>query len=110
MSNQETIGDRIARVLFQRSFRRRECSHLDLIEHASPKGSVCGGCEQEGTQPFHLRKCLVCGEVGCCDSSKAKHARRHFEETGHALIRSVEPSERWSWCYIDKAYLADVLD
>jgi len=52
--------------------------------------------------------CLVCGEVGCCDSSPARHARRHFEATGHPLIRSIEPGEHWSWCYLDRAYIAEL--
>jgi CPA1 family monovalent cation:H+ antiporter len=50
----------------------------------------------------HLRLCLTCGKVGCCDSSPGKHARRHFEETRHPVIRSLEPGESWRWCYIDK--------
>jgi len=54
--------------------------------------------------------CLICGTVGCCDSSKAKHAREHHEQTGHPLIRSVEPGEDWAWCYLDKAYLTGLFD
>jgi uncharacterized UBP type Zn finger protein len=50
----------------------------------------------------HLRMCLVCGHVGCCDNSKNKHATRHFHETGHPVIRSAEPGETWGWCYVDK--------
>jgi CPA1 family monovalent cation:H+ antiporter len=49
--------------------------------------------------------CLVCGHVGCCDSSPGRHARLHFEETGHPLIRSAEPGESWRWCYPDEIYL-----
>jgi uncharacterized UBP type Zn finger protein len=56
----------------------------------------------------HLRMCLTCGEVGCCDSSPARHARRHHETTGHPLIRSIERGEHWCWCYIDNAYIADI--
>ena len=50
---------------------------------------------------MHLRLCLVCGEVGCCDSSPRQHGRRHFEATGHPVIRSYEPGEAWRWCFVD---------
>jgi len=49
--------------------------------------------------------CLSCGSIGCCDSSARKHARRHFDETGHPVIRSIEADEEWAWCYVDRAYL-----
>ena len=51
---------------------------------------------------MHLRECLTCGHVGCCDSSKNKHATRHFREAEHPVIRSYEPGEDWRWCYVDK--------
>jgi uncharacterized UBP type Zn finger protein len=51
----------------------------------------------------HLRMCQECGHVGCCDNSQGKHATAHFNETGHPLIRSAEPGEDWSWCYVDEA-------
>lgn len=51
----------------------------------------------------HLRMCQECGHVGCCDNSEGKHATAHFELTGHPLIRSAEPGEDWSWCYVDEA-------
>ena len=106
MSKQQRAVDVVQRFLFQRSFRHRECSHLEQVKpHALPD-LVCPRCEVEGTKPVHIRMCLLCGEAGCCDSSKAKHARRHFEETGHPLIRSIEPGEVWGWCYLDKAYIA----
>lgn len=104
-----SLGDRIRRVLFQRSFEHRSCTHLGAISQTETDAPTCRACEAEGTKPFHLRMCLVCGEVACCDSSKAQHARRHHEETGHPLIRSVEDGEDWAWCYTDQAYLWDVL-
>ena len=51
---------------------------------------------------MHLRVCLTCGQVGCCDSSKNRHATRHFQQTGHAVMQSREPGEDWRWCYIDE--------
>lgn len=107
---EERIRDKIARFAFQRSFERRDCSHLDGIAVTHSDVPECQGCEAEGTRTVHLRMCLVCGYVGCCDSSKAKHARRHHVETGHPLIRSLEPNEYWVWCYADRAYLARLPD
>ncbi|MCA1783010.1 MAG: Na+/H+ antiporter [Dermatophilaceae bacterium] len=82
-----------------------ECEHL-LEEPPSavpltPEG--CGACLREGTSWVHLRLCTRCGEVGCCDSSEGRHARAHFEETGHPVMRSLEPGESWRWCYVDEA-------
>jgi len=103
-----TILDTLRRTVFQRSFARRDCAHLDMALVASPARASCAACAREGTGTVHLRMCLTCGEVGCCDSSPARHARRHHEATGHPLIRSIEPREHWSWCYIDEAYLDEL--
>ncbi|MBF4163885.1 Na+/H+ antiporter [Nocardioides acrostichi] len=77
------------------------CRELD--EHPltdGPEQPVCQGCIDEGLTPVALRMCLTCGEVGCCDSSVGRHAAAHFRETQHPVIRSVEPSEDWRWCYV----------
>lgn len=66
----------------------------------------CEDCLKIGGRWVHLRVCLTCGHVACCDSSKNRHARRHYERTGHAIIRSFEPGEDWRWCYVDEAYLS----
>jgi len=80
------------------------CDHL---RHASSAVSpttagFCHECVREKTEPVHLRMCLTCGNVACCDSSVGKHADRHFRETGHPVMRSVEPGEAWRWCYVDE--------
>lgn len=93
------------RLLFQGSVRKRDCEHLDQVEVTDPAPAVCPDCETEGTRPVKIRMCMTCGYTGCCDSSVPKHARRHFEQTGHPLMRSVEPHETWAWCYVDKAYM-----
>jgi len=103
------VGDTLRRALFQGSLKRRECSHLESIERTSPERFECAACLEEATRTVHLRMCLTCGEVACCDSSPGLHARRHFEETGHPLIRSIEPGEQWVWCYRDRAYLSEAL-
>ena len=67
-----------------------------------PAEPVCRRCIEEGTQPVHLRMCLGCGEVACCDSSVGRHATAHYEATHHPVMRSVEPGEAWRWCYLDQ--------
>jgi CPA1 family monovalent cation:H+ antiporter len=61
---------------------------------------VCEDCIREGTRTVHLRLCLTCGNVGCCDSSVGRHSTRHFQQTGHRVMRSFEPGENWRWCYL----------
>ena len=77
------------------------CQHLDQIKitHTAKKG--CEECLKIGDTWVHLRLCLSCGHVGCCDSSRNKHATRHFHATNHPLVRSIEPGEAWIWCYVD---------
>jgi uncharacterized UBP type Zn finger protein len=80
------------------------CAHLDQIEIAEapsdPAG--CEECLATGGRWVHLRMCQVCGHVGCCDNSPGRHATAHYETTGHPIIRSAEPGEDWSWCYVDE--------
>ena len=66
----------------------------------------CEECLKIGGQWVHLRQCMVCGKIGCCDNSPNRHATAHFEESGHPLIQSAEPGEDWSWCYVDEAMFA----
>jgi uncharacterized UBP type Zn finger protein len=79
------------------------CEHLkNLTEKSFPPPrtlALCEECIKEGTTWVGLRECLTCGHVGCCDSSPAQHATRHFRETLHPVMRSVMPGERWTWCY-----------
>jgi uncharacterized UBP type Zn finger protein len=62
----------------------------------------CEECLKTGDSWVHLRMCLTCGKIGCCDSSPNRHASRHSREAGHALVRSAEPGEAWWWCYADE--------
>lgn len=79
------------------------CDHLQEAKDAVvPTGPVCQGCVDENTEPVHLRMCLTCGHVGCCDSSVGLHADRHFKQHGHPVMRSFEPGEMWRWCYVDE--------
>ena len=78
------------------------CSHLDQIRPVALHTRGCEECLQMGDTWVHLRLCRTCGHVGCCDSSKNKHATKHYGATHHPIIRSLEPHEDWSWCYIDE--------
>ena len=80
------------------------CSHLDQIEVTALPEPIegCEDCLKIGSVWVHLRMCMTCGKVGCCDSSPNKHATAHGRESGHPIIRSAEPGEDWSWCYVDE--------
>jgi hypothetical protein len=80
------------------------CTHLDQIEVTELPAEVggCTDCLASGGDWLHLRICLACGKVGCCDDSPGRHATAHAAESGHALIRSIEPGEEWSWCFEDE--------
>jgi diadenylate cyclase len=79
------------------------CTHLAQIRDLPLTAHECEKCLKIGNQWVHLRRCLVCGHVGCCDDSRNRHASSHFRETGHAIIESLEPGEVWRWCFIDEA-------
>jgi uncharacterized UBP type Zn finger protein len=83
------------------------CTHLErvLIRELPPAVEGCEDCLREGSDWLHLRICLTCGHVGCCDGSPRKHATAHYRATSHPLIRSLEPREDWSWCYPDEITL-----
>jgi uncharacterized UBP type Zn finger protein len=80
------------------------CGHLESAPaNLKPNGpGICEDCIREGTRTVHLRICLTCGNVGCCDSSVARHASRHHTLTRHPVMRSFEPGESWRWCFIDE--------
>jgi len=80
----------------------KACTHLDQIHDVSPSARGCEECLRIGGRWAHLRMCLSCGHVGCCDASPGRHATGHFRQTGHPVIRSAEPGEDWRWCYVDK--------
>jgi uncharacterized UBP type Zn finger protein len=82
-----------------------ECTHLDAIRNVRPHTNGCEECLKMGDTWVHLRLCMTCGHVGCCDSSKNKHARKHFHVAGHPIMRSIEPGETWGWCYIDEVMM-----
>lgn len=79
--------------------------HLTLIRPVSPSADGCEDCLRTGDDWVHLRLCMSCGHVGCCDSSPNRHASEHAHTSGHPIIKSFEPEEEWGWCYLDGALL-----
>ena len=78
------------------------CEHLSQIQEVTPSADGCEECLQTGDRWFHLRMCLTCGHVGCCDQSRNKHATKHFQASGHPVMKSQQPGENWLWCYVDE--------
>lgn len=84
------------------------CEHLSQIRDVTPGAEGCEECLALDDRWVHLRICLTCGPVGCCDSSKNRHATKHYRATGHPIVQSVEPGEDWAWCYVDEVELGPV--
>lgn len=97
MENQQTVQ------LTQAQRGTTACSHTGETKTVTPSGNGCKECLEMGDTWVHLRVCLSCGHVGCCDSSKNKHATKHFQGTQHPIVRSFEPGEAWAYCYKDEA-------
>jgi uncharacterized UBP type Zn finger protein len=80
------------------------CTHLEQIELTELPSHIagCEECLKIGSPWVHLRMCLTCGKIGCCDSSPNRHARAHAAQVGHPLVRSAEPGEDWDYCFVDE--------
>ena len=87
----------------------KKCTHIDQTG-ATPRTDGCDECLRTGNEWVHLRLCLSCGHVGCCDDSRNKHATTHFHSTGHPVIESLEPEEGWRWCYVDEILIPSEVD
>ena len=83
----------------------RECTHTGEIREVVPSADGCEDCLRIGDDWVHLRLCLICGHVGCCDSSRNRHAAKHAAAEEHPLVESHQPGESWRWCYVDRVYL-----
>lgn len=81
------------------------CAHVGEARVVRYGEQVCPECVAVNDRWVHLRICMICGHVGCCDNSKNKHATAHFKKTGHPLIKSIEAGEDWAWCYVDELFL-----
>jgi uncharacterized UBP type Zn finger protein len=84
------------------------CEHAEQvrIREVERPAAGCQDCLARGGRWLHLRVCLTCGRIGCCDESPGRHATKHFEATGHPIMTSAEPGETWVWCYVDEAGLS----
>ncbi|TMK60598.1 MAG: hypothetical protein E6G14_15710 [Actinobacteria bacterium] len=94
----------LLRLVFTGEVGDRPCSHLDQITVSDPPVSVCEQCVESDHIWPALRMCLVCGFVGCCDTSTNRHMAQHYQETGHCIFRSIRDDEGWIWCYEDDAF------
>ena len=86
----------------------QSCEHIKHIHAVTPGANGCEECMQMGDRWVHLRLCMTCGHVGCCDDSKNKHASRHAHQTGHPIIKSFEPGEDWGWCFEDEVFFEEM--
>jgi len=93
------------RLSTEEDFMAAECTHFDQIKITTTDKHVCEDCIKTGDTWVHLRRCVECGHVGCCDSSKNKHATKHFRKTRHPIMRSNERGENWGWCYVDEVMI-----
>ncbi len=92
---------RIRRAVERGELNIKGCEHISTIQDVIPSADGCEDCLKIGDDWVHLRLCMICGHVGCCDDFKNKHATRHHHETGHPVIVSYEEGENWLWCYVD---------
>jgi len=81
------------------------CTHMLEIRRVEPRTRGCGSCLDAGGEWVHLRICLTCGEVGCCNASSGRHSMRHYLETGHPVMQSLEPHDEWAFCWVDEIFL-----
>jgi uncharacterized UBP type Zn finger protein len=84
----------------------KTCAHMEQVQEVTPSAEGCEDCLKIGSHWVHLRICLTCGHVGCCDNSPNKHATKHYHDTGHPIIQSFQPGEHWRWCYPDELLMA----
>jgi uncharacterized UBP type Zn finger protein len=85
--------------------QERPCTHLSDIQPVEPRTPGCEECLATGDDWVHLRMCLHCGHVGCCDQSRNRHASKHFRQSAHPIVQSFEPGEDWMWCYVDRLFI-----
>ena len=82
------------------------CTHVDQIRQVTAKSNGCEECLAAGDSWVSLRLCLSCGHVGCCDSSKNRHATGHFQKTSHPIMQAFQEGDKWRWCYIDEQFVS----
>ena len=98
-------GGAIRKLVWSGGRKAQDCTHLDQIQAVTPNTDGCEECLAIGETWVHLRLCMICGHVGCCNDSKNKHATKHFQATDHAIAKPMEPGEDWLWCFVDEVML-----
>jgi uncharacterized UBP type Zn finger protein len=98
---------RVDQLLHDREIESAVCEHLEQIHDVEASASGCEDCLKIGDPWVNLRICLTCGHVGCCDSSKNKHATKHYHATAHPIIQSFNPGESWIYCYVDDSLVTE---
>lgn len=81
------------------------CAHAAEAREVAPSSETCEHCKETGDTPVALRMCLVCGHVGCCDSTPGQHASAHFKATGHPVMKAIKGRREFTWCYVDESYV-----
>lgn len=92
-------------TLTTKQLHSKLCKHTAEAHEVSYMERVCPECVARGDTWVQLRICMICGHVGCCDSSTNRHARAHYQATGHPIIKTIEAEPDWAWCYPDDTYL-----
>lgn len=105
MNDAAIVLDAVRRVKAGELKRPTSCIHVDQIQEVEPRTMGCEDCLKSGSTWVHLRVCMTCGYVGCCNSSQHKHAARHAKETGHTVVMSMESGEEWMWCYFCEDFI-----
>lgn len=105
MNDAAIVQDAVRRVRAGELKRPTNCIHVDQLQAVTPNTVGCEDCLKAGASWVHLRVCLTCGYVGCCNSSQNKHASRHAKEAGHPVVMSMEGGEEWMWCYEDEDFI-----
>jgi uncharacterized UBP type Zn finger protein len=98
-------GETLRKQIWSRGKDAEVCTHRDQIKDIEPDSDGCEACLATGDTWIHLRLCMTCGHVGCCDDSKNRHASKHYQATGHPIVKSLEVGEDWLWCYADEVML-----
>lgn len=105
MNDAAKIADAVARVQAGELKRPTNCVHVDQLHMVEPSAMGCEDCLKTGDTWVHLRVCLTCGYVGCCNSSKNKHSSKHSAAAGHPVVMSMENGEEWLWCNVDEDFI-----
>ena len=101
------LGSLLSRFLPSRLRGEPSCAHLEMVQVLTTDAEGCEECLKTGDGWLHLRMCMVCGRVGCCDDSPNTHASAHFRDSGHPLMRSIEPFDSWAYCFVDEVMMPD---